>query len=91
LPINADELKKKIKALELLATQQKITQIFIETPYRNNPMFQHIVQNCLPTTKLCIAKNITSNKEWIVTKTIQQWKTQTPELHKEPVIFLIGS
>jgi 16S rRNA (cytidine1402-2'-O)-methyltransferase len=65
--------------------------IFIETPYRNNQMFQSLVNGLNQETKLCIAYNLTSSEEWIKTKAIAEWKKQAVELPKQPAIFLIGN
>jgi 16S rRNA (cytidine1402-2'-O)-methyltransferase len=90
LPIDNTARLKRIKELDNKVQQDDYTQIFIETPYRNNLLLQAILQNCNNNTLLCIAKNITGEKEWIQTKTIANWKLDTPDLHKEPVIFVMG-
>ena len=66
------------------------TQIFMETPYRNQKLFEELIQILKPDTKLCIATNITLSDESIQTKTIQNWKKQIPDLNKKPSIFVIG-
>jgi len=90
LPIDALERKKKIQALEADSQQRACTQLFIETPYRNNQLLEAIVQTCHPQTRLCIAVDITAPKETIKTATIDYWKNNKPELHKKLVVFLIG-
>jgi len=90
LPIDALERKKKIQALESDSQQRACTQLFIETPYRNNQLLEAIVQNCHPQTRLCIAVDITAPNETIKTATIDYWKNNKPELHKKLVVFLIG-
>ncbi|NQU53396.1 MAG: SAM-dependent methyltransferase [Bacteroidetes bacterium] len=90
LPIKPNERTKEISALEKRIINNRQTQIFIETPYRNNHLISDLLKTCLPTTLLCIAANITGENEFIVTKTIQDWRKKIPELHKQPVIFLIG-
>ncbi len=90
LPIENLEKIKALKALEQKVVQENYTQLFIETPYRNNQMLQSIVQHCQPSTKLCVAKNITSSQEQIITKTIDEWRKTEIDLHKQPVIFLLG-
>lgn len=90
LPVDALERKKKIKALEQELRKTGATQVFIETPYRNNQLLETIVQTCDAQTRLCIAANITSPDESIRTLTISAWKKQLPNLHKIPVIFLLG-
>lgn len=89
LPIDNAQRMMAIKELEVTSKKKNCTQIFIETPYRNNQLLETILKNCSPQTKLCIAANITGPDENIKTKTIAQWKTETVELHKKPVIFLL--
>ena len=89
LPIDPNERIKRIKALEGRIYTENQTQLFIETPYRNNKMMEDIVKNCRPTTKLCIAANITCEDEYIKTKTVKEWQGKLPDLSKIPCIFLI--
>jgi 16S rRNA (cytidine1402-2'-O)-methyltransferase len=89
LPIDKVQRASKIRELESLSEKNDQTQLFIETPFRNNPMMEEILKTCKPQTKLCIACNITADEEFIQTKTIANWKKQTPELHKKPVIYLL--
>ena len=89
LPIEPGERIKRIQALEGRIYTENQTQLFIETPYRNNKMMEDIVKNCRPTTKLCIAANITCEDEYIKTKTIKEWQGKLPDLSKIPCIFLI--
>ena len=91
LPIDMGERVKAIKSLEAESKQKSCTQIFIETPYRNNPLLETLVKTCHPQTQLCIAADLTSKEEWVQTKTVQQWKGALPPLHKRPVIFLMYS
>lgn len=90
LPVDGLERKKKIKALEQELRKTGATQIFIETPYRNNQLLETIVQTCDAQTRLCIAANITSPEESVKTMSMAAWKKQLPNLHKIPVIFLLG-
>jgi 16S rRNA (cytidine1402-2'-O)-methyltransferase len=90
LPIDATERKKKIQQLEQIVTSSGIAQLFIETPYRNNPLLEAILQTCHPTTQLCIGVDITGPTESIKTATIQYWKNNKPELHKKLAIFILG-
>ncbi len=90
LPVKPNERSHVITSLEKQAKSNQQTQIFIETPYRNNQMIADLVKSCSPSTLLCIAANITGENEFIATKTIQQWKKGMPDLHKIPAIFLIG-
>jgi 16S rRNA (cytidine1402-2'-O)-methyltransferase len=89
LPIAIDERVKAIKNLETESRQKDCTQIFIETPYRNNQLLETLLKTCHPQTHVCIAADITGTNEMIQTKTVQQWKVFIPQLHKRPVIFLL--
>ncbi len=89
LPIDNLERIKRIKELEAASQKQNSTKIFIETPYRNNPLLEAILKTCSPKTKLCIGVNITASIESIQTFTIEEWKIKKPELHKLPAIFLL--
>ncbi len=89
LPIESSLRKNKLKELETDSLKRNCTQIFIETPYRNNQLLKDILQTCINQTRLCIGINITSATESIQTKKIIDWQKQLPELHKQPVIFLL--
>ena len=82
LPIDPSERIKRIKVLEQRIYSENQTQLFIETPYRNNKMMEDIVKNCRPQTKLCIAANITCEDEYIKTKTVKEWQGKLPDLSK---------
>ena len=89
LPIDNHQRIKAIKDLETESAKKKCTQIFIETPYRNNQLIEAILKNCSPLSKLCIAVDITAAAEWIKTKTIADWQKNKPDIHKRPAIFLL--
>lgn len=89
LPIDNSERKKGIKALEKLSMDKNQSQIFIETPYRNQKMFTDLKSVLSPGTSLCIAIDISMPNEFIKTFTIAHWKKQSPDLHKRPAIFII--
>jgi 16S rRNA (cytidine1402-2'-O)-methyltransferase len=89
LPIEQVERVSKLRQLETDSAQLNCTQIFIETPYRNNALLETILKVCRTNTQLCIAAELTSPNEWIKTKTIAEWKAHPADLHKRPVIFLI--
>ncbi|RYG03052.1 MAG: SAM-dependent methyltransferase [Chitinophagaceae bacterium] len=89
LPIDKTERSKRIKVLEQAALSRKETQIFIETPYRNNHLLEDILKNCGPQTLLCIAADLTSDSEFIKTMPVFAWKKERLDLHKRPAIFLI--
>lgn len=89
LPIEPGERAKKLKQLEQRVYAEHQTQLFIETPYRNNKMLEDILHNCRPQTKLCIAANITCEGQFIRTKTVKNWQGNLPDLTKIPCIFLL--
>lgn len=89
LPIDKQERTKAIKQLEKQAQEQHQTQMFMETPYRNNQLLDALLRNCKNATKLCIAKGVTSADEYIKTMSIQEWKKNKPDLHKVPTVFLV--
>ncbi len=91
LPVEVPQRIKALKKLENKVWNDDQTQLFIETPYRNAKMFETIVNNLKPQTKLCVAAGITCSEEYIKTKTVAQWKKdKLPDLGKIPAIFLIG-
>lgn len=89
LPIDKGQRSSKLKELENLSGRFNQTQLFIETPFRNNAMMEEILKSCQAQTELCVACNLTAEDEFIQTKTISEWKTQVPDLHKKPAIFLL--
>ena len=90
LPIEKYERKKKFQNLEKISRKFNQTQIFIETPYRNDKLIDSIYQNLQGNTKLCIACDLSLNSEYIKTKTVHEWKkVSKPDLKKRPCIFLI--
>ena len=89
LPIDSLEKKKAIAQLEQDSIKKSSTQIFIETPYRNNQLIKDLLQYCHPKTKICIAVDITAPTQWIKTKTVEQWKQQSVDIHKRLAIFLM--
>lgn len=89
LPIDNTQRAKTIKSLEAESKQKGCTQIFIETPYRNNQLLETLIKTCHPQTQICVAADLTAATEFIQTKTAQQWKAAIPQLHKRPVIFLL--
>ena len=91
LPVKPDERTRAIRELEQAATKGNQTQIFIETPYRNMAMLESILKSCHPSLILCVAADLTLETEWIRSMTVQEWKKEKPELHKRPVVFLLGS
>jgi 16S rRNA (cytidine1402-2'-O)-methyltransferase len=89
LPVKEFERKKEIQRLELLSAKNHQTQIFIETPYRNNQLFKDIVTACKPDTKICIAADLTLPTQFIYTCSVRQWKSKLPDINKRPAVFLL--
>ncbi|MDH4216251.1 MAG: SAM-dependent methyltransferase [Gallionella sp.] len=90
LPIENEERKSTIMALETESMRRKQTQLFIETPYRNEKLFGALLAYCSPQTLLCVATDITLPDEQIQTHSIAQWKSlPAPQLNKRPTLFLL--
>ena len=89
LPIDNLERNKAIAALEISSQKKNSTQIFIETPYRNNQLLENLLKTCKHTTKICIAAELTGPNEFIKTKSVADWKKEKTDFHKKPVIFLL--
>ena len=89
LPIDKADRAKRLKELEGIATRHKQTQLFIETPFRNNQMLEEILRTCDAVTELCVACNLTSKDEQIISTTIAKWRNLKIDLHKKPAIFLL--
>lgn len=90
LPVKSHERIARIKHYEKRSETEKQSQIFIETPYRNNQLIEVLLETCKPATRLCIASNITLSAEWIKTKTIKDWRiTKPPDLKKQPAVFIL--
>ena len=89
LPIDNHQRMQAIKELENESKKKNCTQLFIETPYRNNQLIEVILKTCSSSTRLCLAVGITGDKEWIKTKSIAEWKKEKIDIHKRPAIFLL--
>lgn len=90
LPSDKNARITKLKEIEKRSQQRKETQIFIETPYRNQHMLEDILAHCVDVTRLCVASNISLENELIISKSIAEWKKMGPlDLHKQPTVFLI--
>jgi 16S rRNA (cytidine1402-2'-O)-methyltransferase len=89
LPIDKGEKKSALKNLEKLSFDKNQSQIFIETPYRNNKLLEDILQALQPATHLCIATDITLPTEYIKTLRVADWKKTKVDLHNRPTIFII--
>lgn len=91
LPIDKIQKQQKIKFLETQVQKTGYSQIFMETPYRNNQLMTDLVKTLSPNTLLCVAANINHpTDEFIQTKSIKDWKKQLPDLHKIPAVFVLG-
>ena len=91
LPVEKSQRKAAIKQLDRIAWQCQQTQIFIETPYRNQALLEAILATCRPETLLCIGKQMTAPEGWVQTRPLHQWRQSPPWLHKIPAIFLLNS
>jgi 16S rRNA (cytidine1402-2'-O)-methyltransferase len=89
LPIKEPARSQKIKALEALSKKENQTQLFIETPYRNNQLLDEILKHCNDNTQCCIAMNLTADNAYIKTQQVKEWKKQKPNLEKVPAVFLL--
>ena len=89
IPAKTDERRSKLRTLEKISSQLKQTQILIETPYRNDSLFADILAVCGPSTKVCVAANITMPDAYIKTKKVAQWKKEGLVIGKRPCVFLI--
>ncbi|MDP5044713.1 MAG: SAM-dependent methyltransferase, partial [Leeuwenhoekiella sp.] len=83
------EKRQELKRLENISRDHGQSQLFIETPYRNNKLIEELCSTLSPATRLCIACDITLASEFIVTKPISVWKTKQPDIHKRPALFII--
>lgn len=90
IPRERHERNAAIHRYETAAFRQNITQIFMDTPFRNNHVLEDLLAKCHPNTRLCIACDITLETEYIKTKTIKEWKEEKIDLHKRPCLFLLG-
>jgi len=89
IPVKTEERRKALKDIEKLSSQLKQTQIFIETPYRNDSMLADILATCGPSTRLTLAADITMPDAYIRTKKVSEWKKSVPVIGKRPCVFLI--
>ncbi len=89
LPIDKKHLDQKIKTLEEESRRKNQTQLFIETPYRNNQLLEQLKKQCYPQTQLCVARDVSGKDEFIKTATIKDWRQTKVELHKIPTVFAL--
>jgi len=91
LPIEKFERKKAIQKLEIESKKNNCTQIFMETPYRNNQLLEDLIKFCHPSTQVCIALNLSLDDELIIRLSIKDWAQKKADFHKKPAIFLLES
>lgn len=91
LPAKADERRQELKNIEKLSSNTGQTQIFIETPYRNDAMLKDILDVCKGGTELCLALNITLPDAFIKTMSVEKWRANKPVLGKKPCVFIISA
>lgn len=91
LPIERKQRSEALKALEREAQKKNQTQIFMETPYRNQKLLEDILQVCDDRTLLCIARDLTGSRQFVATRSVRDWKRAKLDLHKVPVIFVLSS
>ncbi|BBH11849.1 MULTISPECIES: SAM-dependent methyltransferase [Chromobacterium] len=89
LPVDAADKAKIVKELELRSRQRNETQVFIETPYRNNALLQQLRDTLSPATRLAVACDLTLPSQTIVSRRVKDWPKDAPDLHKRPAIFII--
>lgn len=89
IPAKTDERRSRLKTLEKVSGQLKQTQIIIETPYRNDSLFQDILSVCSPSVRVCVAANITMPDAYIKTRKVSEWKKEGLVIGKRPCVFLI--
>jgi len=89
LPIEQNQRIKKIRELEQEAWRKDVSQLFIETPFRNNQMLRSLIKTCKPQTLLCVAGDLTLPTEKIITRNIAGWEKETADLNKKPAVFIL--
>lgn len=89
LPVDAAERAKVVKELEQRSRQRNETQIFIETPYRNNALLQQLRETLSPATRLCVAADLTLPSQTIVSRRVKDWPKEAPDFHKRPALFVV--
>lgn len=90
LPVEQDRRESQLKALEAKIIKTNQTQLFIETPYRNNHLFQSILRVCQPNTRLCISCNMATDEQFVKSQSVAKWKKEQIDLHKKPTVFVLG-
>ena len=90
LPVKTPQRQNRIRQIERSAIEGGETQIFMETPYRNNSLLEDILGSCREDTLLCVAADISLDEEYIKTKAVSEWRKEVPNLHKRPAVFLLN-
>ena len=89
LPVNRHERARALRAYERQSAEEDRTQIFIETPYRNEQLFEEMTATLRPTTRLAVARDLTTADEWIRSRTVAEWRGERPDLRKRPAVFVL--
>ena len=89
LPVEEAELARRLKELENASRRERQTQIFIETPYRNDRLVRVLLAHCAPSTLVCIASNLTAPDETVATRSVATWRRAVPQIGKRPTVFLL--
>lgn len=89
LPREAAERRRRIRELEARSRQERETEIFIETPYRNDALFSAIMETCAPHTRLCVAADLTLDSESVRTRTVAEWRRAPPAVGRRAAVFLL--
>ncbi len=89
IPVKDPMRSKRIKELEATSIREKQTQLFIETPYRNDHLLADVLAHCQPNTRICVAQNITAPDALIKTRTVADWRKDVPKMGKSPAVFLM--
>jgi 16S rRNA (cytidine1402-2'-O)-methyltransferase len=90
LPVDRQQRETEIRFLESLLKKNGQTQIFIETPYRNNHLLDSILTVCAPETRLCVACHLATPEQWVKSQSVSKGRKEKIDLHKKPVVFLLG-
>lgn len=89
LPAKTDERRSAIRSVEKRSKELNQSEIMIETPYRNDAFFADLLSSCAPSTRICVAVNVTCEDEFILTRTVSEWKKDVPQIGKRPCVFIL--
>ena len=90
LPRERADRVRRLRQLDQLVQATNQTQLFMDAPYRNNQVLEDVLIHCKPSLSLCIGADLTTDREYLLTREIHEWKVKAPDLHKRPVIFALG-